>query len=192
MAIYRTTSPAAQLTSFDMLFILRVFYTNLVLRAGFITMNLHNLADDMMNQEFVMKRYLPLLGLALLAGGCFSNTKMMTVHVDGAPAADNKATVILYHQSNYREGFLNEYPITVDGVLQGTVIAEKPLKICVSEGTHTLFTNSFGLNSRGVTQHFKAGEVYFFSVQKKYSTFYDTLVIAESDRIKYYEIVSHR
>lgn len=139
-----------------------------------------------------MKRYILLLGLILLASGCVNNSKLMTVHIDGAPIAQDKATVILYHQSNYQEGFLNEYPITIDGLLGGIVIAEQPLKISLDEGSHALRTNSFGLKSRGVTQHFKAGEVYYFSVQKLYSTFYDTLVISPSDEIKYYEIISHR
>jgi len=139
-----------------------------------------------------MKRYILLLGLILFASGCVTSSKLMTVHIDGAPIAQDKATVILYHQSNYKEGFLNEYPITIDGLPGGTVIAEQPLKISLDEGTHTLRTNSFGLKSMGVTQHFKAGEVYYFSVQKLYNTFYDTLVIAPSDEIKYYEIISHR
>ena len=140
-----------------------------------------------------MKRYiLLLLGLILFGSGCVNQARTMKVEIDSSPVANSTATVILYHQSNYQEGFLNEYPITVDGSLEGTVIAEQPLKLSLNEGIHTLLTNSFGLKSKGVTQRFKAGKVYFFSVQKKYSTFYDTLVIAPSEEVQYYEIISHR
>lgn len=139
-----------------------------------------------------MKRHILLIGLVLIASGCVNSAKVLTVHIDAAPISDDKATVILYHRSNYKQGFLNEYPITIDGSLSGTVIAEQPLKISLNEGTHTLLTSSFGLKSKGVTQHFSAGEVYYFSVQKNYNMLYDTLVISPSDEIKYYEIISHR
>ncbi len=114
---------------------------------------------------------------------------MITVPIDAKPLAQDKATLIIFHE----QGFVDEFATYMDRKQIGFVTSEKPLKIAVEPGYHELYVKVGGLViDRATMQEFAKNTTYYMKIWLDLGMWVSSIRIDPTYKIDSYQVRSHK
>jgi len=104
-----------------------------------------------------MKNIFVILSL-LISVGCATK---VTIPLDPEPIKNSKSTLIIFHE----QGFTDEFNIFIDNKPVGIVTSDKPFKIGLEPGAHSIYTKvPMNVIDRVTNFNIKDGEVQYMRI----------------------------